>query len=82
MTAPRRLTQVLLTQGARQDVVWIDTEFARVGKHVVDLDMCTAFAVTAIEDHVWVVSEVYGTREFADVDKQRAAWKRFADVLR
>lgn len=82
MTAPARLTQVILTRPSEsrleagfvnsecKDVVWIDFELAKPGKRVRDED-----------GRIWTVDRVYGTREFADIEKQHAAWKRWAEVL-
>ena len=78
MTAPVHLTQVKLgmpitingQSGWGQDVFWIDSQLAKVGKRVKD-----------DEHNVWTVLEVYGTRAFIEIDKQRAAWKRWAEVL-
>ena len=83
MTAPRNLTQVRLeradgpAKGIKQDVCWIDSEFAKVGKVLRKLDSEYAPWI----DDTWVVAEVYGTRLFTDIEKQHAAWRRWAEVL-
>ncbi len=72
----KMLRQVLLRefkpedQPRKQDVFWIENEFAKVGKKLKDDDGI-----------VWVVVETYNAKLFKDVDKQREAWKRWADVL-
>lgn len=74
-TKGEMLRQVLLRRqlhdaGYSEDVFWIQNELAVVGKRVRDE-----------EGIVWRVQEVYNAKPFSDVDKLRAAWKRWADVL-
>lgn len=70
------LRQVLLRRPSAnridyfEDVAWIDNAVAKVGKRV-----CGEDGV------VWTVVETYNAKPFADVDKLRDTWKRFADVL-
>lgn len=87
MTAPARLTQVLLqrasgpARGIKQDVFWIDARFAKKGRYVRDLELEEGPYGLKPADSTWLVAEVYNTKDFADVDKQRAVWKRWAEVL-
>ena len=60
----------LAHESERRDVFWIDAELAKVGKRVRDED-----------GRVWTVAEVYNAKPFTDIEKQRAAWKRWAEVL-
>lgn len=53
-----------------EDVFWIQEEFAKVGKHVMDEDGL-----------IWNVKEVYGRSAVDDLDKRYAAWRRWRDVL-
>lgn len=68
------LRQVLLRRpidrGAAEFVAWISNELAILGKRVRDDDGI-----------VWTVAATYNAKHFADVDAQRAAWKRWSDVL-
>ncbi len=68
------LRQVLLRRpserGNYEEVFWIANELARKGKHVRDED-----------GHIWEIVETYSAKSFDDVDAQRAAWKRWSDVL-
>ena len=69
------LRQVLLRRpsesgGHYEDVFWIDNRWARLGTKVKDEDGV-----------VWQIAELYNVREFIDMEKQRAAWKRFSEVL-
>lgn len=90
MSAPERLTQVMLTRasgpsrGCQQNVCWIDSKLAVKGRKVRDLELEADGAPWGmkLEDCLWVVTEVYNTRLFADVEKQRSVWKRWADVLK
>jgi hypothetical protein len=65
---PYRLEQGLGSE--LKDVAWIDNALAVPDKRVRDED-----------GNVWTVEKVYGAKLFADVDKQREAWKRWSDVL-
>lgn len=68
------LRQVLLRRpsehGYYEEVFWIDNAVAKAGKRVRDDDGL-----------IWTIVEIYSARHFEDVDKLRAAWKRFAEVL-
>lgn len=74
-TSKEVLRQVLLRKpsesgGYNEDVFWIDNKLAKVGKKVVGEDGV-----------VWQIAELYGAREFSDLEIQRGTWKRFADIL-
>lgn len=68
------LRQVLLRRpspnGHYEEIFWIANDLARTGKRLRDDD-----------NYVWEVIAIYGAKEFDDVDAQRAAWKRWRDVL-
>jgi len=74
-TSKEVLRQVLLRKpsasgGYNEDVFWIDNKLARVGKKVLGEDGA-----------IWQIIETYNALEFEDIEKQRAAWKSFAEVL-
>jgi hypothetical protein len=68
------LRQVLLRRpvdnGHAEDVFWIDNTLARVGKRLRDDDGV-----------VWTVIDTYTARPFDDLEAQRDAWKRWAEIL-
>jgi hypothetical protein len=58
-------------------VCWIDNGLARVGKRLyLDDD--------GLDDrhaHVWVVDELYGTREAKDMNREHGQWRQFWEKL-
>lgn len=60
--------------GEIYEICWIRSDLAKVGKRVriEDVDLL---------DNVWTVAEVYGTKEVADLDGQRHAWREFGRKL-
>lgn len=56
--------------GWKHLVVWIDNRLARLDHRVQDDDGI-----------IWTVTALYNKKPFADVAKQREAWKRWAEVL-
>jgi hypothetical protein len=53
------------------DVCWIDARLAKVGRPVRSLE----------DDQVWMVREVYGSHEVADLQQQYNTWRQFVEVL-
>jgi hypothetical protein len=70
-----RLRQVTLTRPSQDgqlfEVCWIDDSLAKVGRRILGDD-----------EIIWKVSEIYGTRDSTEVEKQYLSWKQFDEVLK
>ena len=68
-SGPARIV-ALSTDGVREEVCWIENRFARCGKLVRNED-----------GEVWVVAEVYSSKQVNDLIIAHRAWRDFAEVL-